>query len=211
VKERKTLAYALLVFALFVIGGLWLTGRSDKRVLNERLKNESEKVVFITGQIADIAAQREAAEKALEKSQADSAAREKWFQAQVKKVETATPQELVDDGSRLLEASDITTDGKIVAMGLETWRRAVSVMRNEEEFRLAREPGWFKEKEVFQSVVAGLKLELLKRDERDEALKASIKDLKDYISAGKTSSVLEKILWTGAGFGFGVLFKSVAK
>ena len=208
---KKYLLYGLLALAVFGAGFLWSKERGDRRLLKERLKNESEKVVLITGQIAEIAGQREAIEKALEKSRAESAAREKWFQGQLKKVETATPQELVDDGSRLLEASDITTDGKVVAMGLETWRRAVSAMRNEEEYRLAREPGWLKEKKAFQSVVAGLKLELIKRDERDEALKASIKDLKDYISAGKTSSVLNKALWAGAGFGLGVIFKSVSR
>jgi len=208
---KKYLLYGLLALAVFGAGFLWSKERGDRRLLKERLKNESEKVVLITGQIAEVAAQREAIEKALEKFQADSAAREKWFQGQLKKVETATPQELVDDGSRLLEASDITTDGKLVSMGLETWRRAVSVMRNEEEYRLIREPGWLKEKEGYGSLIAGFKLELVKRDARDEALNASIKDLKDYISAGKMSSVLEKALWAGAGFGFGMLYKSIVK
>ena len=208
---KKYLLYGLLALAVFGAGFLWSKERGDRRLLKERLKNESEKVVLITGQIAEIAGQREAIEKALEKSRAESAAREKWFQGQLKKVETATPQELVDDGSRLLEASDITTDGKLVFMGLETWRRAVSVMRNEEEYRLTREPGWLKEKEGQESLIAGFKLELVKRDERDDALNASIKDLKDYISAGKMSSVLEKALWTGAGLGFGMLFKSIVK
>ena len=208
---KKYLLYGLLALAVFGAGFLWSKERGDRRLLKERLKNESEKVVLMTGQIAEIAGQREAIEKALEKSQAESAAREKWFQAQLKKVEAATPQELVDDGSRLLEASDITTDGKVVAMGLETWRRAVFVMRNEEEYRLIREPGWLKEKEGYGSLIAGFKLELVKRDARDDALNASIKDLTDYISSGKASSVLDKVLWTGAGFGLGVLFKSVAR
>jgi len=206
---KKYVLYGLLVLAVFGAGFLWSKERGDRRLLKERLKNESEKVAFVTAQIAEISGQREAVEKALAKFQAESAVREKWFQGQLKKVEMATPQELVDDGSRLLGVSDITTDGKLVSMGLETWRRAASVMRNEEEYRLTREPGWLNEKAVFQSVVAGLKLEIVKRDERDEALNASIKDLKDYISAGKAISLFDKLTWSGVGFGFGVIFKTI--
>lgn len=208
---KKYIPWIALLLVVFAAGFLWAKERGDKKLLEERLKAQTEKVALLTGQIAEAAAQVAKSEKALEKFQADSAAREKWFQGQLAHVATATPQQLVDDGSRLLGASDISTDGKTVTMGLETWRRAVSILLNEEEYRTVREPGWLNEKGMMNSVVSGLKQELLLRDQRDAATNEIIKGLKVYISSAKVSSLLDKVLYAGAGFGAGMLVHSIVR
>lgn len=44
-------------------------------------------------------------------------------------------------------------------MGLDTWRRAVSIMPNEEEYRLVREPRWLEQRGAMEGVITGLKKE----------------------------------------------------
>lgn len=208
---KKYILYGLLVLAIFGAGFLWSKERGDKRVLKERLKNEAEKVALLTGQIADIVAQREKVEKALEKFQADSTAREKWFQGQIAKVSTATPAQLVDQGSQIVNATDITTDGKIVTMGVETYRQFVTIAVDWQEYKNVREPGWKTEKGLFQDQIAGFKQERLLDAQKDAALNASIADLKKFISSGKVTSFLDKVLWAGAGFGLGMLVHGITK
>ena len=157
---KKAIPWILLAVVVVGIGYLWAQDRAEKAALKERLKAEAEKVAMLDGQIADVQALVKKGEDALARSDAAAADREEWFREQMKEVATATPQQLVDDGSRLLGASDISTDGKTVTMGLETWRRAVSIFRNEEEYRLVREPRWLEDKATMQEVIGGLKVEI---------------------------------------------------
>lgn len=210
-KIKPTWFYAAFILAVFAAGFMWAKERGDRRVLEERVRSQNERVALLNGQIADIQGQVKKAEQALARFEAEAAARERWFQGQLKKVEAATPQQLVDDGSRLLGASDISTDGKTVTMGVETWRRAVSLMLNEEEYRTVREPGWLNEKAALKEAVAGLRRELVLRDEREAATNEIIKSLKSYITSAKKSSILDKALWAGAGFGAGMLFNSISR
>ena len=174
---KKTLLWLLLAAVVLGFGYLWAQGRAEKAVLAERLKAEAEKVAMLDGQIAAVQALVKKGEDALARSDAAAAAREEWFREQMKEVATATPQQLVDDGSRLLGASDISTDGKTVTMGLETWRRAVSIFRNEEEYRLVREPRWNEDKARMQGIIRGLKVENDLKDQKIVSLENMKADL----------------------------------
>jgi len=208
---KKYLPYILLGLVLFAGGFFWANTRGKVALLNERIKNKTETVTVLADQIKDQAALIARGEAALAKHDADAAARERWFQIQVARTATATPQELVDDGSRLLQATDISTDGKTVTMGVETWRRVVSTMLNEEEYRLVREPAWLNARGLLNDQIAGFKQERLLDAQKDAALAASITDLKKFISAQKTSTFFEKVLWAGAGVGVGMLVNKVMK
>jgi len=200
---KKAIPWLILVAVALAIGYLWAQGRAEKARIEERLKAEAEKVELLNGQIAEVQALVRKGEEALVKSDLAAAAREAWFRAQMKEVETATPQQLVDDGSRLLGASDISTDGKIVMMGLDTWRRAVSIMRNEEEYRLVREPRWLEQRGAMEGVIAGLKKEIELKDQKIESLENMKADLAKELGLQKKLTVLEKALWAGGGFAAG--------
>jgi hypothetical protein len=210
---KRSLPYVALALALFGCGFLWAKSNGDKAVLKERLRAETEKATVLIGQIEAQAALIAKGEAALAKHDAAAAARERWFQGQLAHVSTATPQELVDDGSRLLGASDISIsiDGKNVSMGLGTWRGAVSIMLNEEEYRLVREPAWITARGLLQDQIAGFKQERILDARKDAALAASISDLKKFIASRKASTLLDKVLWAGAGAGAGLIAGSVLK
>lgn len=207
---KKAIPWLLLAAVAVVIGYLWAQDRAEKAALEERLKAEAEKVELLNGQIADVQALVRKGEEALARSDAAAAAREKWFREQMTEVETATPQQLVDDGSRLLGASDISTDGEIVTMGLDTWRRAVSIMRNEEEYRLVREPRWLEQRGTMEGVIAGLKKEIDLRAQKEASLEATVRDLSRALGIQKRTSTLEKALWAGGGFAAGKGLEALA-
>jgi hypothetical protein len=160
---------------------------------------------LLAGQIRDLFDQIDKQAKAYADLEASAAANERAFLTQLAQVKTATPKQLVDKGSQILKAADITTDGKIVTMGLETYRAAVSALVDWQEYKTVREPSWFKEKDLLNAQIADYKQAKLLDSQRDAALADSIKDLKSYISAQKTSTLFEKVLWAGAGIGAGML------
>ena len=208
---KKTLPWLLLAAVVLGIGYLWAQDRAEKAVLAERLKAEAEKVAMLDGQIAAVQALVKKGEDALARSDAAAAAREEWFREQMKEVATATPQQLVDDGSRLLGASDISTDGKTVTMGLETWRRAVSIFRNEEEYRLFREPRWTEDKTGMQGIIRGLKVEIDLKDQKIVSLENMKADLAKELGIQKKLTLGEKALWAAGGFIAGKGMDGLAK
>ena len=208
---KKTLPWLLLAAVVLGIGYLWAQDRAEKAVLAERLKAEAEKVAMLDGQIAAVQALVKKGEDALARSDAAAAAREEWFREQMKEVATATPQQLVDDGSRLLGASDISTDGKTVTMGLETWRRAVSIFRNEEEYRLVREPRWNEDKAGMQGIIRGLKVEIDLKDQKIASLESMKADLAKELGIQKKLTLAEKALWAAGGFIAGKGMDGLAK
>ncbi len=208
---KKAIPWILLAVIVFGIGYLWAQDRAEKAALAERLKAEAEKVAMLDGQIAAVQALVKKGEDSLAKSDAAAAEREKWFRDQMKEVATATPQQLVDDGSRLLEASDISTDGKTVTMGLETWRRAVSIFRNEEEYRLVREPRWLEDKATMRGVIAGLKLEIDLHIQKEASLSVMVANLTRQVGIQKKLTLVEKALWAGGGFIAGKGIDGLAK
>ena len=208
---KKTLPWLLLAALVLGIGYFWAQDRAEKAVLAERLKAEAEKVAMLNGQIAAVQALVKKGEDALARSDAAAAAREEWFREQMREVETATPQQLVDDGSRLLGASDISTDGKTVTMGLATWRRAVSIFRNEEEYRLVREPRWNEDKAGMQGIIRGLKVEIDLKDQKIVSLENMKADLAKELGIQKKLTLAEKALWAAGGFIAGTGLDGLAK
>lgn len=208
---KKTLPWLLLAAVVLGIGYLWAQDRAEKAVLAERFKAEAEKVAMLNGQIAAVHALVKKGEDALARSDAAAAAREEWFREQMKEVATATPQQLVDDGSRLLGALDISTDGKTVTMGLETWRRAVSIFRNEEEYRLVREPRWNEDKAGMQGIIRGLKVAIDLKDQKIVSLENMKADLAKELGIQKKLTLAEKALWAAGGFIAGKGMDGLAK
>ena len=179
--------------------------RGNAAIAEAKAQAAQDKANALADQIKGLSEQiaRSAAE--LAQFEADAAARERWFQVQLANIKTATPQQLVDEGSKILGASDIHTDGKVVSMSLDSYRLAVAYLLDWQEYKVVREPGWLKEKGLLNDQVAGYKAREALTAQRDAALAASIADLKQYISAKKTATVMEKILWAGAGIGAGIL------
>lgn len=207
---KKFLLYVVVLVIAAGIGYFWAQDRAEKARLEERLKAEAEKIELLNGQIADVQSLVRKGEEALARSSAAAAEREAWFRRQMKEVETATPQQLVDDGSRLLGASDISTDGKTVTLGLDTWRRAVSIMRNEEEYRLIREPRWLEQRGAMEGIIAGLKKEIDLKDQKILGLESMKADLAKELGIQKKLTTLEKALWAGGGFTAGQGLRALA-
>jgi len=208
---KKYLPYILLGLVLFAGGFLWASSRGRVSLLNERIKNETEKVTALAGQIEAQSELIAKGEAALAKHDADAVARERWFQGQIAKVATATPAQLVDQGSQIVNATDITTDGQTVTMGVETYRQFVVIAVDWQEYKNVREPAWLNARGLLNDQIAGFKQERLLDAQKDAALSASIADLKKFISSQKTSTFFEKALWAGAGVGVGMLVNRVMK
>lgn len=190
---------------------IYADGRAAKARAEERLKAEQEKIAVLDAAIVEVKADVRKAEEGRAKDAAAAAEREKWFRENVMKpVETANPQQLVDDGSRLLGTADITTDGKTVIMGLDTWRRAVSIMLNEAEYRLVREPGWKSDKAAADGIIAGLKAEIDLKDQEIQSLENMKADLAKELGLQKKLTTLEKALWAGGGFAAGNGLRALA-
>ena len=201
---KKILPWLIIIAGLLALGYYWAQGRAEKARLEERLKAEAEKVELLNRQIADVQASIQKSEATRAKDAAAAAEREKWFRENVlKPVETATPQQLVDDGARLLGAQDISTDGKSVTMGLETWRRAVSIFLNEEEYRLVKEPRWKADQAAADGIIAGLEHELDLKDQKILSLENMKADLAKELGLQKKLTTLEKVLYAGGGFAAG--------
>jgi hypothetical protein len=202
-----------VILALVIAAGIYLYGqeRADRAALSERLKAADAKNDAYAVQIAGIAAEVDASEKARLAADAAAQKREAWFQAQLSKTATATPQQLVDDGSRLLRATDISTDGKTVSMGLETWRGAVSIMLNEEEYRTQREPAWLMQAKGYGETIAGLKEQVIAYQGQVAGLEATQKDLSKALNIQRALSTFEKVAYAAAGFGAGMLTKTITK
>jgi len=195
----------ILLGAVFV-GGVYLyaTWRGDLKVVEEKIRSGKELAAAQAKQIEAQAAFTAKLEIAQAKNQAEAAARERWYQVNiVPKVAQATPQQLVDEGARILQATDITTDGKTVTMGVETWRGAVKIFLNEEEYRLQREPSWLRDKIGYEVIIASQKVEIGKHGERETGLEGTIADLSKALGIQKRMTVIQKALWGFGGFGLG--------
>ncbi len=147
----------------------------------------------------------------LAKAEADAAANERAFIAVLAQVKAATPQQLVDQGGQILGAHDITTDGKSVTMGVETYRAFVLALVDDQEYKNVRQPSWLKEKGLLQAQIDGYKAQEALASQRDAALAASIADLKKFINDQKIETIGSKILWTAAGAGVGLLVGRLLK
>lgn len=158
-----------------------------------------------------------AAERAVasEKREAELAAqaekREALLLDALARVRTATPQQLVDDGSRLLGASDITTNGATVMMGLETWRSAVRLMVLGNEYETTAKPAWAEQIKGWAETKAALRSEIDARIAREASLEKTVRELSSALGSEKRSSTFEKALWTLAGVGLGMAVNQITK
>ena len=179
--------------------------RADRAAIRAALESSQAENAALKEDLKAISVRVEASEAARAAEARAAAQREAVFLSELARIKTATPQQLVDDGSRLLRASDISTDGKTVTLGLETWRRAVSIMQNEEEYRLHREPSWKALSARDADTIAALKEGAVVADKRSLALEATIRDLSHLTSPRVTT--IEKALYLGAGIALGYLIE----
>ena len=118
---------------------------------------------------------------------------------------------VLGDDPRLLGALDISTDGKSVTMGLETWRRAVSILFNEEEYRLVREPRWLDQRATREGIIVGMKKEIDLKDQKIASLKSMKADLAKELGIQKKLTLVEKVLWAAGDFIAGKGMDGLAK
>lgn len=150
-------------------------------------------------------------EAALDADAAARAQREREFQAQLAATQHATPAQLVDQGSTVIGANDIRTDGVVVTMGVETYRKFVLVAVNEREYREVREPAWNAREVKHQKERSDWIAKDIERNKKDALNESIIGGLHDVISHQKKIGLFEKIAWTAAGFGAGVFAQKLIK
>jgi hypothetical protein len=207
--KKGLIPWILLAAGLFAAGYLWAAERGRVKLAEERVKAKEQEVVAAkaeTKRAEDLAARTEAA---IAEHDAKAAAREAWLIERIERVNTATPQQLVDEGSRILEATDITTDGKAVTMGVETWRRAVKVFTSEEGYRLTKEPDWQQKLALRDQEIGELKIGSLAKDRTIAGVEAINKELKDLVGKQKSVKLFEKMAWAAAGYALGSLTEKI--
>jgi hypothetical protein len=204
-----------VIVAVLLGGGLFLLdqNRADKRALADRLKKSEEQNAILADKVIAAAEKSAQAEQALERLEAQASRREAALIAALSHVQTATPQQLIDDGSRLLRATDITLspDGKSVTLGLETWRRAVSLMVMGDEYEARAKPAWAEQTKAWADASAALHAEIDAHKNAEAGLTATIKDLSAALGHEKRATTLEKALWGVAGIGLGMAVEKIIK
>jgi hypothetical protein len=135
------------------------------------------------------------------------------FLIALEKTKAATPAQLVDQGSQLVGATDITlsSDKKTVTMGVETYRKFVIKAVDDDQYIKVKEPAWNAREALYQKDIGQYKLNEIAYDRREVLNTSIIKDLHDVISNQKTTSIFEKVVWTAAGYGFGMLTQKFLK
>jgi hypothetical protein len=208
-KINKTI---IIIAALLIVVGTYLglsayVGQKVKAaVAMEQVRQAEVEKADLARQIADARTVIDETEAALAQSRQERLAREVEFQAQLAHVQTATPTQLVDQGSQILGVTDISTDGKVVTMSVETWRKAVTMMVDDVEYKTVRAPQWLADEAKYKSEISDFKALEIKRDKKDALNESIIVGLKDVISHQKTMGFFEKAAWTGVGFTAGVVF-----
>jgi hypothetical protein len=214
VKINKTI---VVIAALLIVVGVYLGfnayvhARIGAAVAMERVKQIEFEKADLARQITDARVVIVETEAALEKSRQERLAREIEFQAQLAHVQAATPTQLVDQGSQILGVTDISTDGKVVTMSVETWRKAVTMMVDDIEYKTVREPRWLADEANYRSEISDFKALEIKRDKKDALNESIIFGLKDVISHQKTMGFFEKVAWGAGGFVVGSVVSKFVK
>lgn len=210
-KLALVIGAAVLVLSIALGFHFYMGSRIATAVANERVRAAQAEVSLISAQLQASHVINSQYEASLEAARQDALAREKWFQGQLAHVQTATPAELVDQVSQILGVSDITTDGEKVSMGLETYRLIVFKIVEHQEYVNVREPAWNAREALYQKDIGQYKANETLYDRRDALNNNIIKDLRSVISKNKTTTFFEKVAWTAAGFGAGVLVNKLIK
>jgi SMC interacting uncharacterized protein involved in chromosome segregation len=207
--RKRAFLWGVGILSVFLAGYLIADGRASRKALKQQIAEKEGQIHELQDQVDSAEVLIQDSRRALEEINRTSAAREAWFRKQLEKTDTATPAQLVDEGSRILEATDITTDGRIVTMSVDTWRKAVKVLQKEEEYRLNIEPAWIDKDRLKDIVIAGMKEQLAAKDRQLVLKDGIIKDLRDYISKEKTMGFFEKAAWGAGGYVFGVISEKI--
>jgi hypothetical protein len=201
---------AALVLAGIALGvGSYINARIDAAVALERARLAEVQIASLDAQLKGKDAAIDAAEALLAKSRQDALERERWFRAQLAKIETATPTELVDQASQILGVSDIATDGKSVTMGLETYRLVVFRIVEHQEYVNVREPAWNAREALYRTEISDWKAKEILHAQKDALNAGIISGLKDVISHRKDVTLFEKVAWAAGGFAAGVLAEKI--
>lgn len=207
--KKAVIPWVLVTILAVVLVYIWADSRTAVKVAEERVRQKTEEVKALKDEIADTNVRIAKTEALILEIDEKAAAREAWLKKQLEKTNAATPQQLVDEGSRILEARDITTDGKTVAMGVETWRKAVKIFQSEEGYRLTKEPDWKERLRLRDSEIGDLKANGLAKDKAMAGLEESVKDLKSIVGKQKRMSLIEKLAWAAAGIGAGMAAEKI--
>jgi len=207
--KKGVIPWILLAIGLFVAGYVWATKNAQVKLAEERVKAKEQEITGLKEERTQIQAHLAELDAAILEVDAKAAAREAWLRKQIEKTNAATPQQLVDEGSRILEAKDITTDGKSVAMGVETWRRAVKIFQSEEGYRLTKEPDWIQKLSLRDRSISEFKLDAIAAGKQIAALESINKEFKDLVGKQKRASLFEKALYAGLGYALGTLAEKI--
>lgn len=177
----------------------------------ERVKQAEAKVVVLDTQLKAKDTAIGITEAALDAARKSAIEREQWFQSQLTHVQTATPTQLVDQGSAILGVADITTDGVKITMSVETYRKIVFVLVDHQEYKNVREPAWNAREALYQAEISDWKAKEILHNQKDALNESIIFSLKDVISHQKTMGFFEKAAWGAGGFVVGSVISKFVK
>lgn len=210
-KLALVIGAVVLVVALGLSFHFYMKARIATAVALEHAKQAEAAKAQVETQLGDKQVVIDSKEAALDAARKSAIEREQWFQSQLTHVQTATPAQLVDQGSQILKAVDITTDGKVVTMGVETYRTAVSALLDWQEYKNVREPAWSAREALYKAEISDWKAKDILRDQKDALNESIIFSLKDVISHQKTMGFFEKAAWGAGGFVVGTVLGKLVK
>lgn len=202
-KAKSAIPWILLAIGLFVAGFTWANKNAQVKLAEERVKAKEQEVQAAKAEVKERDTIIARTDAAIADMDARAAAREAWLRKQIEKTNAATPQQLVDEGSRILEAKDITTDGKVVTMGVETWRKSVKIFQSEEGYRLTKEPDWIQKLSLRDTQISDLKLNAIAAANAIAGLEAINKEFKGLVDKQKGAKIIEKLAWGAVGYALG--------
>jgi hypothetical protein len=215
-KIPKWAIIATAVLLVVVVGlsfHFYMRAKISAAVAQEQVKAKQAEIVAIDGQLQEGHAINAEYEASLEAARADAKAQQAAFLVALGKVKAATPAQLVDQGGQVVGATDIvlSADKKTVTMGVETYRKFVLKAVDDDQYISVKEPAWNAREALYQKDISTYKQNEILYDRRDALNAGIISDLRGVISHQKTTSVFEKIVWSAAGFGAGVLADKIIK
>lgn len=206
-KSIKSVVIIALVLAVVIGGGYLLDayfqrGAALAKAI-EQVKASEARSAQLDIEISAMAAEISARDTEIKDAVARAVERERWFAAHLATVETATPTQLVDDGSEILGVSDIVTDGKTVQMSVETYRKIVFRLKDHQEYVNVRKPEWDAREELYKAQVSGLSDEISKHVAKHVEDANTIDGLKSIVKNTKTTGFFEKAAWAAGGVAVG--------
>lgn len=206
ISKPAVIVITLILVAVVVTGvTFYMKSRVAAAVAMERANQALEERDELRGQVAASMQAVERVEEALARSREEAIERERQFREELARIETAPPTQLVDQGSQILGVNDITTDGNIVYMPVETYRQIVFRLVEHQEYVNVREPRWEVDRANYQLEIRELKTANGNLQKQITIGDGVIQDLRTVISKQKNVSFWTKLLWAGIGYAAGSL------